>query len=88
MEYDPTLVVNSASSYVDKEDLESMLREQIHAQQSEIKALRKALMYVHPVKTLTDEEIIATWNENCIVLDTDNLVIDFSRAILKKAQYK
>jgi hypothetical protein len=42
-------------------------------------------MYVHP-KTLTDEEIITTWNENCIVLDTNNLVIEFARAILGKAQ--
>lgn len=87
MEYDLTLAVNNASTHVDKEDLEWMLREQIHAQQCEINALRKALMFVHP-KTLTDEEIITTWNENCIVLDTNNLVIDFAKAILKKAQDK
>ena len=33
---------------IDQDDKETMLREQIHAQQAEIKALRTALMYVHP----------------------------------------
>ena len=33
---------------VDQEDTETMLREQIHAQQAEIKALRTALMYKAP----------------------------------------
>lgn len=33
---------------IDQEDTETMLREQIHAQQAEIKALRTALMYKSP----------------------------------------
>jgi hypothetical protein len=45
-------------------------------------------LYTHPVKTLTDEEIVAVWDENCIVLDTDRTIIEFARAILKKAQEK
>jgi hypothetical protein len=90
MEYNPTLVVNSASSYVDKEDLEWMLREQIHAQQCEIKALRKALMYVHPVKELTDEEILNIAHQIRLIdrQTADDGHLYFARAILKKASEK
>ena len=45
-------------------------------------------LYTHPTKTLTDEEIIEVWDENCIVLDTDRTIIEFARAILRKAQEK
>ena len=40
------------------------------------------------LKTLTDEEIVSVWDENCIVLDTDRTIIQFARAILRKAQEK
>ncbi len=43
----PTVIVDSGASVQDKEDVEQMLREQLHAQQSEINALRKALMYAN-----------------------------------------
>jgi hypothetical protein len=51
-------------------------------------------LYTHPAKTLTDEEIIETVKDHFIgaiklgiVLTNDN-VLDFARAILKKAQEK
>ena len=37
-------------------------------------------------KQLTDEEILAVWDNDCVVLDEDKLVISFARAILRKAQ--
>ena len=55
-------------------------------------------LYTHPpaqqwtidvkVKELTDEEIVAVWDNDCVVLDEDKLVIRFARAILRKAQEK
>jgi len=43
-------------------------------------------LYTHPAKTLTDEEIIEVWNA---FERTDNIpIIDFARAILRKAQEK
>ncbi|CAB4123268.1 hypothetical protein UFOVP42_8 [uncultured Caudovirales phage] len=43
-------------------------------------------LYTHPVKELTDEEILGCWVEEF----TGNALpsIDFARAILKKAQEK
>ena len=46
------------------------------------------LLYAHPAKTLTDEEIRALWNP---MPDTKVYVrdlIEFARAILRKAQEK
>lgn len=45
-------------------------------------------LYTHPVKELTDEEILEVWDEDCVVLDEDKLVIRFAKAILRKAQEK
>ena len=43
-------------------------------------------LYTHPAKTLTDEEIIEVWNA---FERTDNIpIVDFARAILRKAQEK
>jgi len=43
-------------------------------------------LYTHSAKTLTDEEIIEVWNA---FERTDNIpIIDFARAILRKAQEK
>ena len=39
-------------------------------------------------KQLTDEEILAVWDNDCVVLDEDKLVIRFARAILRKASEK
>jgi len=42
-------------------------------------------LYTHPAKTLTDEEILSEWNyEFGVEVD----LIDFARAILRKAQEK
>ena len=40
------------------------------------------------LKQLTDEEIVAVWDKDCVVLDEDKLVIRFARAILRKANEK
>ena len=84
---EPVVIVDSGSSFIDKEDREWMLREQIHAQQCEITALRKALMYTHPVKELTDEEILEI-GRDCARNPDINFQITFARAILRKAQEK
>lgn len=65
---EPVVIVDSGSSYTDKEDRESMLRDQIHAQQCEINALRKALMYASDVKTLVDalEFYTTTWDDGAL----------------------
>lgn len=47
---EPVVIVDGGASIMDKEDIIFMLREQLHAQQCEINALRKALMYVNEPK--------------------------------------
>jgi len=43
-------------------------------------------LYTHPVKTLTDEEIIAVGNAVVNHIDSNEGWIEFARAILRKAQ--
>jgi hypothetical protein len=43
-------------------------------------------LYAHPVKTLTDEEIKEVWMKRPV--NTAEGVIDFARAILRKAKEK
>jgi hypothetical protein len=43
-------------------------------------------LYTHPVKELTDEEIKAIWHK--IWHDEEGTILDFGRAILRKAQEK
>jgi hypothetical protein len=43
-------------------------------------------MYLHPVKELTDEEIIAVGNAVVNHIDSNEGWIEFARAILRKAQ--
>jgi hypothetical protein len=43
-------------------------------------------LYTHPAKTLTDEEIKEVWMNRPV--NTAEGVIDFARAILRKAQEK
>jgi len=71
----------------------AMLRQQ----QAEIEALRNQLWDFksepwgfdrHPVKELTDEEIVDAWNEDWMILGRDEKFIKFARAILRKAQEK
>jgi len=89
MSNEPVVIVDSGSSYIDQEDREWMLREQIHSQQCEITALRKALMYFRPVRELSDEEIIEVHVNNPFIDGYLNKnLIAFARAILRKAQEK
>ena len=62
----------------------TMLRQQ----QAEIENLKAGLLShydIHPVKELTDEEILAISNENYI--ENKGGDIEFARAILRKAWY-
>ena len=45
-------------------------------------------LYTHPAKTLTDEEIIQIVSEKLETWNTKEAMIDFARAILRKAQEK
>ena len=45
-------------------------------------------LYIHPVKELTDEEIIKVYEDMLGVASAKGSAIDFARAILRKAQEK
>ena len=45
-------------------------------------------LYIHPAKTLTDEEILGAWKENSSSGELYYDLLDFARAILRKAQGK
>jgi len=45
-------------------------------------------LYTHPVKELTDEEIIAVGNAVVNLIDSNEGWLEFARAILRKAQEK
>ena len=45
-------------------------------------------LYTHPAKTLTDEEIKALWKPMPDTKTYDSDILQFARAILKKAQEK
>jgi hypothetical protein len=48
-------------------------------------------LYTHPAKTITDEEIRAIWHLSDKEIDTwvvNETIVDFARAILRKAQEK
>lgn len=82
----PTVIVDSGASVDDREDSMQMLRDQIHAQQCEINALRKALMYAHPTE-LTDEEIEPLIS-NLPESPSNDELYEFAYAVLRKAQEK
>jgi hypothetical protein len=87
---EPTHIVDSGASVmtlrdaIEQDTRLEMYREQIHAQQCEINALRTALIYARPAKELTDEEIEEVFYE----LDVGHSATEFARAILRKAQEK
>lgn len=88
----PTVIVDSGASVDDREDSMQMLRDQIHTQQCEINALRKALMYANP-KKLTDEEILdSVWLINLISnmpeSPTNEELFNFAYKAIRKAQEK
>ena len=43
-------------------------------------------LYTHPVKELTDKEILGVWKENSSSGELYYDLLEFARAILKKAQ--
>ena len=43
-------------------------------------------LYTHPVKKLTDEEILGVWKENSSSGELYYDLLEFARAILRKAQ--
>ena len=45
-------------------------------------------LYTHPVKELTDEEVIKVYEDMLGVASAKDSAIDFARAILRKAQEK
>ena len=45
-------------------------------------------LYTHPAKTLTDEEILNLFEPKYDVEIDDEMLVDFARAILKKASEK
>ena len=53
-----------------------------------IAKLDKIPLYTHPVKELTDEEIIAVGNAVVNHIDSNEGWIEFAKAILRKAQEK
>ncbi len=67
-----------------------MLRQQ-QAEIEELKKFNKAILkkggYPYPAKTLTDEEILALWTQKNNLNGAKD-VIEFARAILKKASEK
>ena len=61
---------------------------QLKEQDTECKYCKQGCFRCDARKQLTDEEIVAVWDNDCVVLDEDKLVIRFARAILRKANEK
>ena len=61
---------------------------QLKEQDTECKYCKQGCFRCDARKLLTDEEILAVWDNDCVVLDEDKLVIRFARAILRKANEK
>ena len=78
---------NEPVAWIDKDTLDAthIIKAVVRREQDEQHTIP---LYTHPVKELTDEEILAVWDEDCVVLDEDKLVIRFAKAILRKAQEK
>ena len=50
--------------------------------------IESAIRYTHPVKELTDEEILDEWMDEPLNYDGEREIIEFARAILRKAREK
>ena len=75
---------NEPVAYVSEEDLRDM---ETHLCNLHLKPKDKDIpLYTHPVKELTDEEILQFQDKVPYTLGSD--LIDFARAILRKAQEK
>lgn len=71
---EPTHIVDSGASVDDREDSMQMLRDQLHAQQCEINALRKALMYANRKETgeVDYAEFLPIWKD--YIKDSDGVM--------------
>jgi hypothetical protein len=75
---------NEPVAYVSEEDLRDM---ETHLCNLHLKPKDKDIpLYTHPVKELTDEEILQFQDKVPYTLGSD--LIEFARAILRKAQEK
>ena len=83
---------NEPVAYIDPYDLERLPHYDCHIGSQQLK--NGIPLYTHPVKELTDEEILIVWTSSNFVRYTETGHIDeiffnkFARAILRKAQEK
>ena len=75
---------NKPVAYIDRQDLERLPHHDCWVNGQEHK--NSVPLYTHPVKELTDEEIIAVGNAVVNHIDSNEGWIEFARAILRKAQ--
>ena len=73
---------NKPVAYIDRQDLERLPHHDCWVNGQEHK--NSAPLYTHPVKELTDEEILQFQDKVPYTLGSD--LINFARAILRKAQ--
>ena len=79
---------NEPVAYINVEERKLEWAEPITWHTPTIAKMDKIPLYTHPVKELTDDEILDSWNDEWIVLGKDEKFIKFARAILRKAQEK
>jgi hypothetical protein len=73
-------------AWIDRQDLERLPHHDCWVNGQEHK--NSVPLYTHPVKELTDEEIIAVGNAVVNHIDSNEGWIEFARAILRKASKK
>jgi hypothetical protein len=77
---------NEPVAFISKEDLKNM---KTHLCFLHLKPQKNDIpLYLHPVKELTDEEILDTFDPHFDADIEDKELIKFARAILRKAQEK
>ena len=72
-------------AYIDPYDLERLPHYDCYIGSQQLK--NGIPLYIHPAKTLTDEEILALWTQKNNLNGAKD-VVDFARAILRKASEK
>ena len=76
---------NKPVAWIDHQDLERLPHHDCWVNGQEHK--NSVPLYTHPVKELTDEEVLKLWAKKN-KLDGAQGIVDFARAILRKAQEK
>ena len=77
----------TGSAYIMNHEPVAWMRQDFDGEWVEVMPGKGTPFYTHPVKALTDEEIIEIWKE-FDDKDADDWFIAIARAILKKAQEK